>query len=72
MAAIHIRDIPENVLEALKRRAARNHRSLQMELRMVLTELAQQDVETPEFHFRLSDAGQGSWRREEVYGDDGR
>ena len=35
MPALHIRDIPEEVIEALKRRAAENDRSLQKELRHI-------------------------------------
>jgi plasmid stability protein len=38
MPAIHVRDIDDAVLEALKARAARNHRSLQGEIRAILEE----------------------------------
>ena len=36
MAAVHVRDVDDAILEALKARAARNHRSLQGELRAIL------------------------------------
>jgi len=42
MPAVHIRDLPEEVVAALKRRAARYHRSLQMELKHVLTAVAEE------------------------------
>ena len=75
MPAIHIRDIPEQTLLALKERAAANHRSLQMELRHALIELAQAHVESnhlPELDLRMSEASSGQWNREQIYGDDGR
>jgi plasmid stability protein len=40
MAAIHVRDVDDAVLEVLKARAARNHRSLQGEIRAILEETA--------------------------------
>ena len=75
MPAIHIRDIPEEVLVALKKRAAANHRSLQMELRHALIELARSRLDSsdlPDLDLRLSHAVAGPWTREELYGDDGR
>jgi plasmid stability protein len=38
MPAIHIREVDDAVLDALKVRAARNHRSLQGEIRAILEE----------------------------------
>jgi plasmid stability protein len=38
MRAIHVRDVDDAVVEALKARAARNHRSLQGEIRAILEE----------------------------------
>ncbi|MBT9582455.1 hypothetical protein IV102_03830 [bacterium] len=75
MPAIHIRDIPEDVLAALKRRAATNHRSLQMELRYTLIQLARQGLPeeaSPELDLKMSRATSGNWSREEIYGHDGR
>ena len=45
MPAIHVRDIPEEVIEALKRRAARHRRSLQKELVHILESLARDEPE---------------------------
>ena len=75
MAAIHIRDVSEEVLGALKRRAARHERSLQKELRHVLATLAREEPpdELPPLDLKLSSAQPvTSWRREEIYGDEGR
>ena len=40
MAQVLIRDLDEKVLKALKQRAARNHRSLQGELKLILEQSA--------------------------------
>lgn len=40
MPAIHIRDVDDAVIDAIKARAARNHRSLQGEVRAILEEVA--------------------------------
>jgi len=45
MKSIHIRDVPEVVIARLKLRAQRHHRSLQGELKALLTEASAQ-VET--------------------------
>jgi plasmid stability protein len=76
MAAIHVRDLPDEVVEALKQRAARHHRSLQKELRHILESIAREepDLETlPPIRLKLSRAKpRGRWGRDEIYGDDGR
>lgn len=76
MPAIHIRDIPEDVLAALKRRAARNSRSLQMEIKHHLFLLAEEPPGIVPFRplkLVLSDVeGSSTWSRDEIYGDDGR
>ena len=40
MPAVHVRDVDDAVLDALRARAARSHRSLQGELRAILEEAA--------------------------------
>jgi plasmid stability protein len=40
MAAIHVREVDDAVIEALKSRAARNQRSLQGEIRHILEKAA--------------------------------
>lgn len=77
MPAIHIRDIPVDVLAALKRRAASNHRSLQMELRLALLRLAEEAPPPPvreplKLHLAQGVADASGWGREEIYGDDAR
>jgi plasmid stability protein len=76
MQAIHIRDVPDHVVAALKRRARANHRSLQGEVLAALEEAALRapPAERPApLRLVLSDAaGPGSWSREEIYDDDAR
>ena len=76
MAAVQIRDLPTEVLGALKRRAARHERSLEGELRHILATIARQEPpasQIPPIELKLSKASAGtSWRREDIYGDDGR
>ena len=80
MPAVHVRDLPEEVLEALKRRAAAHRRSLQMELRENLDRAAREAppaVPLPSAAEELRMASSGpqdssTWTRDEIYGDDGR
>ena len=76
MAAVHIRDVPDETLEALKRRARRHQRSLQGELRLILTSAAQVELapeRLPPLKLHFSTASpETNWSREEIYGDDGR
>ena len=48
MAAIHVRDVDDAVVDVLKARAARNHRSLQGEIRAILEEAARGSSGTPD------------------------
>lgn len=76
MPAVHIPNVPDEVLNALKRRAARHERSLQKELRHILSSVAVEDrSSTPLTPISLNlakSAPNATWRREEIYGDDGR
>ncbi len=76
MPAIHIRDVPDEVLEALKHRARRRERSLQGELRHILSSVARSEPpkeRLPPLKLHFSDASaQSTWSREEIYDDDGR
>ena len=76
MPALHIRDIPEEVIEALKRRAAENDRSLQKELRHILISLVRESPPLeplPPLKLNLSSANTDTdWSRGEIYQDDGR
>ncbi|MEJ5946612.1 hypothetical protein WDZ17_15040 [Pseudokineococcus basanitobsidens] len=76
MTAVHVRDVPEPVVAALRERAARHGRSLQQEIRQVLAAAAAERLpgEVPE-PARLVTVRAGSrttWRREHVYDDAGR
>jgi plasmid stability protein len=76
MPAVQIQDLPPEVIEALQRRAARHERSLEGELRDILATIAREEPSPPPFapvKLKLSNASPDtSWRREEMYGDDGR
>jgi plasmid stability protein len=72
MRAIHIRDVPDTVLAALKRRAAANRRSLQKELLLVLESAASAAPPGEPLRLHLSDApGDQDWSREAIYNDNG-
>ncbi len=76
MKSVHIRDVPEETLERLKRLARLHHRSLQGELRAILEQagrLAPPAAEAGGLDLITVDTGGGSnWRREEIYGAGGR
>ena len=76
MPAVQIRDVSPEVIAALKRRAARNERSLEGELRHILAAIAREEpppLPLPPVELKLSSASPATtWRREEMYGDDGR
>jgi plasmid stability protein len=76
MPAVQIRDVAPEVLAALKRRAARHERSLEGELRSILAAIAREEpppAPLPAIELNLSQASPPtSWRREEIYDDDGR
>lgn len=76
MAAIHVRHVPEEILAALRERAARNGRSMQQELLRILREAAA-EVPEPEERgpvplVKVRTGGRGTWRREDEYGEEGR
>ena len=48
MPNLSIKDVPETWAEALRQRAARNHRSLQGELMAIVEQAVQQDVAAEE------------------------
>lgn len=77
MKTLLIRDLPEETLAGLKRRAERHRRSLQKEVHVLLEEASRmQPVEEGEPERlrlrRVCTGGKGTWRREEFYRDDGR
>lgn len=76
MKSVHITQVHPETIDALKRPARCNQRSLQGELRAILERaagLAPPDATTDEFKLVTVRTGYtGSWSREEIYGTDGR
>jgi plasmid stability protein len=76
MAAVQVRDVPDEVVKALEQRAAAHERSLEGELLVILVEAAFYTPPPEELEpLRLNMATgptHGAWRREDLYGDDGR
>ncbi len=72
MKSLHIRAVPEQTIERLKRRARRHHRSLQGELQALLEEAAKQGVSDDGGEFSLHTVrtqGVQNWSREGIYED---
>lgn len=76
MESEHITQVHPETINALKRLARGNHRSLQGELRAKLEHAAStapSDTATDEFRLVTVKSGHpGSWSRDEIYGADGR
>ena len=74
--SLSVKSVPEHVAERLRRRAARNHRSLQGELHEIVERAAEHAppaAEEPRFEIITVDTGgTSSWSREDLYGDNGR
>jgi plasmid stability protein len=76
MPSVHIRDLPQVIVDGLKRRAKRHHRSLQGELHAILEEAARAtpdlDRARPlDLHLSASKSTR-PWTREDMYDDRGR
>ena len=78
MSSLLIRDIPDKTLKALKRRAARHHRSLQKEIAFLLEESARMtpegmDPEPRQLRLKtVNTKNTAPWKRSDLYADDGR
>ena len=76
MKSLHIRDIPEGTLDALKRLAKGHHRSLQGELHAILEHAARSAPpprpETLEWITVTTGISESTWSRNEIYDADGR
>ena len=76
MKSILIRDVNQSTLDALKRLARFNNRSLQGELHELIdraAEMAPRPDVPRELNIVTVDIGADTtWRREEIYSDDGR
>jgi plasmid stability protein len=76
VAAVHIRDVPDSVVSALRERADRHGHSMQQELRQILAAAAAQEPEAeqrpPLRLITTRTPSSATWRREDLYGDEGR
>jgi plasmid stability protein len=76
VTAIHVRNVPDPVIAALRERAARKGRSMQQELLAILEAAAREapvpDAVGPIQLRTVRVGGSGSWSREEIYDDEGR
>ncbi|PXA05287.1 hypothetical protein DDZ13_00020 [Coraliomargarita sinensis] len=80
MKSLHIRNLDDEVLSGLKRRASRHRRSLQKEIEVLLKDAAR--MSPPEedpaeiAELKLNTVADGradiTWNRDMIYGDDGR
>lgn len=62
MPSLSIKDVPEEVVAKLRRRAARNHRSLQGELMALVTRAAEEPetLSVDEFYEKMSKLGRSA------------
>lgn len=76
MPAIHIRDVPESTIVALRERAQRRGHSMQQEIREILraaaTEQPPAEATPPIQLVTVKTPASSTWRREEIYDDAGR
>ena len=76
MKSVHIRDLKEETLQGLKRRAARHRRSLQKEMQILLENAASMapPEKKEELALNIVSSGKpkGHWSRDEIYSNDGR
>lgn len=76
MSAIHIRNVPESTVSALRERATVHGRSMQQELLDILETAAAEPVPQqapgPIQLVTARTGGESTWTREEIYGDEGR
>jgi plasmid stability protein len=75
MSAVHVRNLDDAVIDALKRRAQANHRSLEGELRAILqaaaTEASGRKGAKKRLRLNTVDLeGPSSYGRDEIYADD--
>lgn len=76
MSAIHIRNVPESTVSALRERAERHGHSMQQEIRDILDSAAAEPLTgtapEPIGLVTVRTPGTATWSREEIYGDEGR
>lgn len=76
MTALHVRDVPEPVVTALRERAAKHGHSMQQEIRQILEAAATAPTSGESVEpIRLTTVrttGLSSWSRETIYDETGR
>jgi plasmid stability protein len=72
MPDLTIKDVPEEIAEALRERAARNHRSLQSELMAIVQEAVQAGEVTKQPSTRRSFEGRRGTRTIEEFAEESR
>jgi plasmid stability protein len=76
MPALHIRNVPEAIMAALRERAAAHDRSMQQELLAILEDATAEPLlgraPPPIRLVTVKTPGRSTWRREETYGGEGR
>ena len=76
MPAIHIRNVPEHMLSALRERAAAHGRSMQQEVLAILdaatAEPIPRQAPSPIQLVTVRTSTNTTWRREDIYDDEGR
>lgn len=76
MPGLHIRELSEETLRALQRRAQAHHRSMQGEIHAILEDAARsappEEGYAPLTLHHVEVGGAQPWTREELYGDDER
>lgn len=68
MPAIHVRNVPEATLAALRERAGRHGRSLEHEVLEILEKAAAETA--PVRLVTTTTSARSTWRREDIYGDE--
>ncbi|MPY76898.1 MAG: Arc family DNA-binding protein [Actinophytocola sp.] len=75
MPAIHVRNVPESTLSALRERAERHGRSMQQEVLEILENAAAEPVPAqapaPIQLVTTTTSVKATWRREDIYDDEG-
>jgi plasmid stability protein len=72
MPNLSIKDVPEPMVEALRQRAARNHRSLQAELMAIIQQAVQPGNETAQMRDARSFEGRRGTRTIEEFAQESR
>jgi plasmid stability protein len=72
MPALHVRDVPESVMAALRERAAAHGHSVQQEVRQILQRSAtarRSRTDVDPIRLVTVRSGTSTWRREDIYDD---